>query len=388
VQDDGRISLLRDLPDGRFQEPLSGLYGQIDVGGQSLRSRSLWDEQLNIPDFPSGSGVHNFDLTGPAGQKLKATARRLSFDGVVGPAVVAVAGERTELDREIARFNRIVSLILGAIAAGLVVSTALVLKIGLRPLGLIGRRLGEIRSGRRERLEDAYPSEVQPLVDELNALIEQQAQVVARARTAVANLSHGLKTPLSVLTLEAGRGEGPLADAVRKQTAAMRGQVERHLTPGRAVAAGQQLGVRTEVRAVLDGLRSVLTRLYAEREIEWHIDCEAALAFRGERQDLEEMLGNLLENACKWTRTRVEVGVTAAGGDKLEIAIRDDGPGIDDADKVKAQERGQRLDEQVPGSGHGLAIVHEIAELYGGGLDLADAEGGGLRATLSLPLAA
>ena len=387
VDAEGRVSLQRELPDSRFQEPLSGLYWQLEAAGQTLRSRSLWDEKLVLPALAATTDTQSFEIAGPAGQSLSAVARRLSFDGSPGQVVIAVAGDRSELDLEIERFNRFVAVILAVIAAGLLVSTVLVLKIGLRPLGLIGRRLADIRSGRRERLDDPYPSEVQPLVDELNALILQQAQVVERARTAIANLSHGLKTPLSVLKLEAERGEGELAELVRKQTPVMGEQVERHLARGRAVAAGRQLGVRTELGPVFDGLMRVLLRLYAERDLEWRIDCPTALAFRGERQDLEEMLGNLLENACKWTRSRVEVGAVALGGGRLEIVVLDDGAGIDDADKALAQERGRRFDERVPGSGHGLAIVRDIAELYGGGLDLQDAAGGGLRASLTLPAA-
>jgi signal transduction histidine kinase len=207
---------------------------------------------------------------------------------------------------------------------------------------------------------------------------------VARARTHVSNLAHFLKTPLSVLASEADAEPGVLADQVRRQVEVMRRQVDHYLTRARAAGSVNVLGNRTPVQPVLHDLARVLSRIHAARDIVVDADCPSELCFRGERQDLEEMAGNLMDNACKWARHRVKVRAVAAGA-RLVLTVEDDGPGLSPQDRSRVGERGERLDETVPGSGFGLAIVRDISKLYGGFFVLEASELGGLKTVLTLP---
>ena len=271
---------------------------------------------------------------------------------------------------------------------GLIIAILLQVRVGLQPLRKVREALARIRSGAARRLEGDFPAEIAPLAGELNSLIEHSAEVVGRARTHVSNLAHYLKTPLSVLTSEADAARGddarPLAEAVKKQVDVMRRQVDHYLARARAAGALDVLGNRTKVKPVLDDLARVLERIHEHRGVEITVDCPAALCFRGERQDLEEMAGNLMDNACKWARASVRVSVAKAGRG-FTVAIEDDGPGLAAQDRARVMERGERLDESVPGSGLGLSIVRDIAKLYGGSLDLAESREGGLKAVLTLP---
>jgi signal transduction histidine kinase len=244
--------------------------------------------------------------------------------------------------------------------------------------------LARIRSGAARRLEGKFPAEIAPLAAELNSLIEHSAEVVGRARTHVSNLAHYLKTPLTVLASEAEADPGVLAEAVKRQVDIMRRQVDHYLVRARAAGALDVLGNRTLVAPVLDDLARVLDRVHAERGIAIAVDCPASLAFRGDRQDLEEMAGNLMDNACKWASSRVAVKALGEGA-RLVLTVEDDGPGLAPTDLGRVLQRGQRLDESVPGSGLGLSIVRDISKLYGGGLELGQSPLGGLSAVLDLP---
>jgi signal transduction histidine kinase len=224
------------------------------------------------------------------------------------------------------------------------------------------------------------------LVDELNAHLGQIDDVVARARTHAGNLAHALKTPLSVLGNEAERGEGPLAETVKRQTEAMARRVDHYLVRARTAASAGRIGARTEVVPVLDDLGRTLKRIHTARGVTIAIECADNLVFRGDRQDLEEMVGNLLDNACKWAVEKIHVRASPEGS-SLRIVIEDDGPGLAAEDRDRAFTRGDRLDEAVPGSGLGLSIVREIAELYGGGAELGSSERGGLKVEIVLPAA-
>jgi signal transduction histidine kinase len=245
--------------------------------------------------------------------------------------------------------------------------------------------LARIRDGKARRLEGSFPAEIAPLAGELNSLIQHSEEVVGRARTHVSNLAHFLKTPLTVLSSEADASPGPLADQVKRQVGSMRRQVDHYLARGRAVGALDVLGNRTKVRPVLDDLVRVLMRIHEDRGVEIALDCPPELFFRGERQDLEEMAGNLIDNACKWAKTQVAVRALPLSGTQWELAVGDDGPGLAPQDRERVLARGERLDESVPGSGLGLSIVEDIAKLYGGGLTLGTSSLGGLEAKLTLP---
>jgi signal transduction histidine kinase len=383
---DGELELRLQVGEPRFQQPLSGWYWQIGDGARVLRrSHSLWDASLPVSLAP-GQLAAARDVTGPEGQPLRLLVRAIILPGADAPLLYAVAGDRleTQLDRQ--NFNRLLSLALGVLFVGVVGAVLVQVRFGLEPLRRMGRALGAIRGGASARLKGDFPAEIEPLASELNALLDHNEALVERARTHVGNLAHGLKTPLSVLTNEARRSEGPLAELVGRQVALMRRQVDHHLARARAIATGSILGARTEVLPVLRDLERTLGRIYADKALALQIACPPELAFRGARQDLEEMLGNLMDNACKWAAAAVTVRAEATA-EHVQIAIEDDGPGLPASRRAEVLERGRRLDEQVPGTGLGLAIVADLAQLYGGRLVLDTALSGGLKALLSLPVA-
>jgi signal transduction histidine kinase len=382
---DGSLTLRPQLGEPRFEQPLSGWYWQIDDGGPLQRSASLWDQVLPVPPLADGQGV-TIDGMGPQNEPLRLLARAISLPGRELPFVYTIAGDRREIDAETARFNRLLILGLGTLLAGVVAAVLIQVRFGLEPLRRIRRALAAIRVGEAKRLEGGYPEEIRPLADELNALLDHNEAVVERARTHVGNLAHGLKTPLAVLTNEASRSQGGLASLTLRQTALMREQVDHHLSRARAMATASVIGARCDVAPVLTDLRRTLARIYATRQLAIEIACPAEAAFRGARQDLEEMLGNLLDNACKWARDQVTATTTTIG-ERLVVVVEDDGPGLPPERRSEVMERGRRLDERMPGSGLGLSIVVDIAELYGGKLCLDEAAAGGLRARLELPAA-
>jgi signal transduction histidine kinase len=285
---------------------------------------------------------------------------------------------------------------------GVLVATALVSMIagfrqvrkGLSALDQVRARLAAVRSGAAKRIEGTHPSEVQPLVQDLNALLDHREATVRRARTKAADLAHGLKTPLALLAHEADRaeaaGQPESAAAIRLQVEKMRRQIDYQLAHVGAVASGATPGARCSVKDCAAGILRALEHLHAERNLLFDVRIGAELAVRVEAEDLEEMLGNLLDNACKWARSRVVVAseqVTGPVGPVVLITIDDDGPGLDPALRQQVLERGVRADEAAPGSGLGLSIVRDLAELHGGEIRLAPSPLGGLRARLSLPAA-
>jgi signal transduction histidine kinase len=382
----GSLTLRPQLGEPRFEQPLSGWYWQIDDGARPLRrSASLWDQTLPAGPVVGGPGVI-LNLIGPHGEPLRVLSRAIGLPGREQPFVYMVAGDRREIEAETERFNRLLVLGLGTLLLGVVTAVLIQVRFGLEPLRRIRRSLAEIRIGQAKRLAGDYPEEIRPLADELNALLDHNEAVVERARTHAGNLAHGLKTPIAVLTNEASRSRGSLAALTLRQTALMRQQVDHHLSRARAMATATVIGSRCEVAPVLSDLQRTLARIYAVRELAIEVACPAELAFRGARQDLEEMLGNLLDNACKWARARV-VASAQAVDERLMVVVEDDGPGLPPDRRSEVMQRGRRLDERVPGSGLGLSIVVDIAELYGGALSLHEAASGGLRARLELPAA-
>jgi signal transduction histidine kinase len=383
---DGTLVLRPQLGEPRFEQPLSGWYWQIgDADGPLRRSASLWDEAL--PALPAtGAQGTTLDLVGPRGEPLRVLSRAIGLPGREQPFVYTVAGDRREIDAETEGFNRLLVLGLGTLLLGVVAAVLIQVRFGLEPLRRIRRGLADIRIGQAKRLAGDYPEEIRPLADELNALLDHNEAVVERARTHVGNLAHGLKTPIAVLTNEASRSRGSLATLTLRQTALMRQQVDHHLSRARALATASVIGSRCDVAPVLADLQRTVARIYASRELAIEVASPPGVAFRGARQDLEEMLGNLLDNACKWARGRV-VASAEAVDERLMVVVEDDGPGLPPERRSEVMQRGRRLDERMPGSGLGLSIVVDIAELYGGALSLHEAASGGLRARLELPAA-
>jgi signal transduction histidine kinase len=259
---------------------------------------------------------------------------------------------------------------------------------GLSSFDQLRSRLASVREGRERTVSGPYPSEVEPLVNDLNALLEHHDRQVERAAAKAGDLAHGLKTPLAVLSQEADRaraaGQQEFAAVVAQQVERMRRQVDYHLAHARAAASGATPGTRSHVGDSVEALARTLRRLHAEKGIVIDIDDRADHTVKVERPDLDEMLGNLLDNACKWASARVRVTSAARDGAVI-IDVDDDGPGVDPSLRERVLHRGVRADEAAAGSGFGLAIVRDLAELYGGAVSLGDSPLGGLRATLRLP---
>jgi len=381
----GRLALIQTPAEPRFSQPYSGWYWQISrKDGPPIRSRSLWDQALHPNlDVPVPTERH-FTGLGPDNQLLRMTERDIKLPGSDKTYRFTVGTEQAEIDNDVRSFNQTLFWSLGALGIGLLTAVLLQVRYGLRPLRQVGRSLAAIRSGRARRLEENFPSEIMPLITELNSLLDHNAAVVERARTHVGNLAHALKTPLAILNNEASHAPNELSGKIKNQTDVMRRYVDHYLVRARTAATGTVLGARAPVASVVDDLLRTLGRIYAERGVHARLEGERRAVFRGERQDLEEMLGNLLENAFKWAQEQVLVTVVKEP-DTIAISVEDDGPGISSEKREAVFGRGKRFDETVPGSGLGLAIVRDMAELCGGTIILDDSRLGGLRATLRLP---
>ena len=390
----------QSLGEPLFELPLSGWYWQVtrtDTSKPEIRSsRSLWDGALKPLARPASAVVGETRegyVTGPADQRLRMIERDIDL-GDEGRFLVAMAGDAAEIEGETLAFNRALAITFGLLAAVLLLTTLFQVRFGLAPLKRLSESLAAIRAGGAERLEGNFPEEIAPLARETNALIDANREIVERARTHVGNLAHALKTPLSVMVNEAaGRGDDPLADKVREQTEIMRDQVARHLERARLAARLTVVGSVTEVSPVVTALARTMEKIHHGRGIAIAIDAPQEARFRGERQDLEEMIGNLVDNACKWAQSRVSVEIKPADNADVstrpivKVLVDDDGPGLTSSEREQVGNRGRRLDETKPGSGLGLSIVVELARLYGGGLTLGTAPIGGLRAELILPAA-
>ena len=273
-------------------------------------------------------------------------------------------------------------------AAFCMVLGVLQVRRGLAPVDNLRSRLAGLHQGQDRRVEGDYPGEIQPLVNDLNALLEHRERAVRRAVAKAGDLAHGLKTPLAILAQEAARadaaGHAEVAEAIRQQVDRMRRQVDYHLAHARAAASGAAPGARCSIREAAEGLTRALLRLHAERGIAIDVRVPPDLTVRAQREDLEEMLGNLLDNACKWGRSRVTVSASSAGA-SVAIIVDDDGSGLEEGMRDAVLQRGVRADEAAPGSGLGLAFVRDLAEVYGGSIALEASPEGGLRARLRLP---
>jgi signal transduction histidine kinase len=380
-----------------FELPLSGWYWQVTrldrAKPEVISSRSLWDRGLPHLDdqhvAPDLDGIRKSYVQGPEEQRLRLVERDVDL-GQDGRFLVAVGGDAAELDDEILAFNGAIAMTFVMLAAVLLLTTLFQVRFGLAPLKRISRGLAAIRSGKAEKLEGSFPVEIEPLARETNALIDANREIVERARTHVGNLAHALKTPLSVIMNEAAaRSDDPLAGKVKEQAGIMREQVTRHLERARIAARVAVVGTLTDVAPVVQALARTMEKTHHDKRLAIDVDVPEEARFRGERQDLEEMVGNLVDNACKWASARVAIEVLreqpAPGRNVVRVVVDDDGPGLTPSERDQVAKRGRRLDETKPGSGLGLSIVVELAGLYGGALHLGTAPIGGLRAELTLP---
>ena len=382
-----------------FSVSQSGWYWQIkpldDKPGRRLVSESLADDAYPLPSeinvAPGDNEERWSTVTGPNNQTLRvAEIMHVFGDGADAKRYsISVAGTLAEVERSLSSFRARLVQALSLAGLGLMFVTLFQVRFGLYPLRQVEKSLAAIRAGEATRLEGNVPVEVQPLKDELNALLKSNQEIVERARTQVGNLAHALKTPLAVLMNEARDDKSNLGEKVTEQTQLMRDQVTHYLNRARMAANVGIIGTATEVRTVGESLSRTLQKIYRERGLAIDVDCAPELRFRGEKQDLEEMLGNLMDNACKWASTRVclvaRPVLNGSTNKHLEILVEDDGPGLSDDQISQPIQRGRRLDETQPGSGLGHSIVAELAQSNGGSFELSRSEMGGLQSRLVLP---
>ncbi len=424
IDDQGQV-IAPAITDSRSTRPYSGKYWEIAEPGEDGKihavqpSRSLWDSELQGP--PGGLAALEampakpiyYDTTGPnsvgaiaigpislgplrfgpftlggSTREPLRTAAMLGFlPGRPAPVIFMAAENRTALDRDSRRFALETAAVLVLLGLGLVLGVFIQVRVGLQPLFDLRREVAAVRTGKADRVASAYPSELQPLAEELNALVAHDQDVVERQRTHVGNLAHALKTPLSVMLSEAERHPGPLSPVVTRQARLMREQVDHHLRRARAAARTQGFRERTPLEPVVEELAITLERIFQAQDVEIDWRAPEDMVFPGERQDLLEIIGNVMENACKYGRGRVRVVARPGGEARMTIVVGDNGPGLPQADRAEVLKRGERLDESAPGSGLGLSIVDELVRAYGGALTLAQSNMGGLEVRIELPRA-
>jgi signal transduction histidine kinase len=391
---DGEAYLNRPPADQRFLEPYSGVYFQISAvrsGGQAagtadtdFPSRSLWDRRLRVRSGHNDFKVHMYDTTEFEGETLRVVERDARIPGSPLRWRFQVAQTRAELDEQIKVLRKTMITSFGVLGLGLIMLAALQALYGLWPLRRVRQAIAQIRSGQKSRIEERFPIEIEPLTEELNALLVHNEVQAEEARRHAGNLAHALKTPLTVITNAATANSPDLADTVCREATTMRRQVDHHLARARAIGRRSSAQARADVWPSLQAVERAVDRLYENVTIDLAGDKQAGV--RVERQDLDEMLGNLIENAAKYGGGRVFVTV-ATTAECVEIEIEDDGKGIPEAERASIFDRGARLDTGKPGTGLGLAIVRDVAQIYGGSVQLEESEDlGGLLVRLKLPL--
>ena len=384
--------------DQRSGRVYSGSYWQIMTAepagpSQMVRSRSLWDRSLPLPSdirdalAKTPGQIVSFETRGPLNQPLRVAAMQGRLSDIAVPVIYMAAEDRTSENRDIRTFDTTIAVALLLLGAGLIAAVILQVRVGLQPLFALRREVAAVRTGKSERILGDYPTELRPLAEELNALMAHTQEIVQRQRTHVGNLAHALKTPLSVLLTEANQQPGPLAEVVTRQAQTMGQHVDHHLRRARAAARTQGQGESTPVAPVLEDLSRTLEKIFRDKAASVDWECPEDLNFLGERQDLLEIAGNVMENACKWCAGRVRVEAEANSPRLLRVVVEDDGPGLPAEQRSAVLKRGARLDEQTPGSGLGLAIVDELARAYGGSITLEASVLGGLKVVLMLPRA-
>ncbi|MDG1708199.1 MAG: HAMP domain-containing sensor histidine kinase [Emcibacteraceae bacterium] len=392
--DSTELNFSRTMVDPRFEQPYSGWYWQISPEGfNPLRSRSLWDVNLDVNFDQAVPNTQTRDTLGPEGQLLRLIERDITIanSDVVYRFVVAI--DTAEITEQENRFDNILLIGMSALGIGLMAASLMQVFLGLRPLAHVKETLGQVRSGEKDYLPNDFPSEIQPLADELNALIDHNNEIIERSRTQVGNLAHALKTPIAVLRNEARMNDGgehsAIASTVAKQTENMHKHVEHYLKRARAAANVKTLSGHSLIMPSIHSIARALNKINDDKTIEVRqVENEHELVFKGEVNDFQDMVGNLMENAAKWA-TSIVIVECEKQNKKIIIKIKDDGTGIDAAARDAVFARGERLDEKKPGTGLGLSIVKDLAGLYNGTIELSDNpkadHNKGLIATLTLP---
>ena len=389
IDPNGEVRFNRQPADQRFVEPYSGLYFQISgAGAETFPSRSLWDRRLRVSDTHADIKPHLYDSdefsSGGQAEPLRIAERDAVLPGSPVRWRFQVAQSRATINEQIHRLRLTLFWSFFALGIGLLILAALQTFYGLWPLRRVRDEVSDIRSGDETRVSDEFPAEIRPLTEEINQLLAHNEAQAEEARRHAGNLAHALKTPLTVITNAATAHSPDLADTVCREALVMRRQVDHHLARARAIGRRAAAQSRARVWESLEAVERAVDRLYEGVTVDIAGDHQAQV--RVERQDLDEMLGNLVENAAKYGGGRVFVTVEPKG-DKVDILVEDDGPGIPEEKRDELFARGARLDTTgKPGTGLGLAIVRDVAVIYGGSIHLEESEDlGGLLARLTLP---
>ncbi|WP_192256612.1 ATP-binding protein [Mesorhizobium caraganae] len=391
VSESGQLTGAPDLGDLRFSEPNSGWYWSVEPASEgvhgNLHSSSMTTTipSPTVAEVPFNSSFQrSYSTDGIGDEELQVFESEFVLDAKNRAARFRVMGNKTELEQEIATFQGRLLTYLSLFGVGMIAINAIAILLGLQPLRRVRNALAMVREGTAQRLDGQFPAEIEPLANETNALIENNKRIVERSRTQVGNLAHSLKTPLAVLINEGRALGGAKGQLIADQAASMQKQVDHYLQRARVAAQRDSVVYRTPVTPLVQRMVRVLQKLKPDVSLSLALPA-ADIVFAGERQDLEELLGNLLDNAMKWAKSTVTVSVTPAGAAGLfEIAIEDDGPGIPEDKARDALKRGRRLDETKPGTGLGLAIVADLVNEYGGALALDRSAMGGLKAVVRL----
>lgn len=377
------LSPPENIGEARFLEPLSGWYWQIGEGQDSVlfTSDSLIGSNLDFVETETDIQADD-DHQGPGGEAIRQLQRSYGLSNGKN-LVIAVTGNVTELNQGISDFRSNLMVTFFVFAAFLTLAIYVQIRLGLRPLERIRKALREVQAGRSQSILGDFPSEISPVVDEINGLIVANRGVVERARTHVGNLAHALKTPLSVIANEAD-GTDIKDKKISEQVTVARDQVNHYLTRASSAAGLVAVGTATPITPVIESLVRAMEKIYQDKGLSIIADIDD-ITFRGEKQDLEEVVGNLIDNASKWASSKVTVHAQKTSKAQWILNVEDDGPGMTSEQCAQALKRGKRLDETVAGSGLGLSIVVETANLYTGNMKLERSKMGGLKAQLTLP---
>jgi len=371
----------------RWSSPLSGLYWQANLpDGKIIRSRSLWDTTLQVH---SPGKASFYDINTSQGQHLMARSQAIELDGLIPiHFLLTVAEDTAALDQSIRQFQSQIQWYLTILAAALLSMVVLQITIGLSPLSKLKKAMLRLRNGDAARIEGQYPNEFSPLVDDFNSVLEQNKQLVSKAQIQAGNLAHAIKTPLAVITNAIASKtihDADFRQLVLEQTRLAKEQVDWSLARAKTITRSRNITLKTPVVGAIQSIVRVMEKIYADKSLTMTIHAsESAVQFNGDERDLHEILGNVIDNACKWASTQVLISISKEKG-WVTIAIEDDGPGITPDDYANVVRRGVRLDEFTPGTGLGLAIVDELIAIYGGKMQMNQSHLGGLEVALQLP---
>jgi len=373
--------------DPRYRILDSGWYWEVKQGPKTLkRSLSLGEGSLNMGKVKPTLNVVIHEITGPQDEILRMHVVAIDLDPE-GEAVVFLAtAPTTGITEDVVEYSNHIVLGFIALGIGLLLAVVLQVRVALKPLHAISRRIGDIRAGKASKMPEENLEDVQPLVDELNNLLDHNAVLVKRARNQLGDLAHSVKNPLTVINNATHEMKTGQKELILQQTSDISKSVDHYLSRARTFGTEKVLGSRSSIKTATEDLVYAMQRIYQDRKLEFDRSDLQGCWFKGEGQDLEEMLGNLIDNACKWAKSRVKISC-GTHDDRLEVVVEDDGPGIAKEEFSNVIRRGHKLDESKPGHGQGLGIVNDIAALYGGSLQLARSESGGLQAKLDLPSA-